>query len=47
MAIVMAGGGAPPQHVEQMNINRPFLVAIRDHGTGSIFFFGRIVDSTT
>lgn len=42
--IATGGGGSPPPHIEQMNVNRPFLVALRDHVTGSILFFGRIVD---
>ena len=46
-AIIAAGGGLPPKHIEQMNVNRPFLMALRDRVTGSILFFGRIVDPTS
>jgi serpin B len=45
--VATGGGGGPPPHIEQMNVNRPFLVALRDRVTGSILFFGRIVDPTS
>ena len=43
-AIMATGGGLPPKHIDQMNVNRPFLMALRDRVTGSILFFGRITD---
>lgn len=46
-AISLSGGGLPPKHIEQMNVDRPFLLGLRDRVTGSILFFGRIVDPTS
>ena len=33
-----------PGRMAQMNVNRPFLFAIRDTVTGTVFFLGRILD---
>jgi serine protease inhibitor len=33
-----------PSEIARMNVNRPFLLAVRDEPTGSILFLGRVTD---
>jgi serpin B len=42
-AVVMAGTGMPGETVT-LNVDRPFLFALRDRQTGAILFLGRIVE---
>jgi serpin B len=44
-AIAVCGAGMPPKPVEIV-IDRPFYVLIRDNPTGTLLFFGRVVEPT-
>ena len=43
-SIGMVTTAAPTSNPFQMNVDRPFFVAIRDHKTGTVLFMGTIVD---
>jgi serpin B len=43
-SIGMVTTAAPTSNPFQMNVDRPFFVAIRDHRTGTVLFMGTIVD---
>jgi serpin B len=42
-AVVMEAGSAPPEPIT-LDVDRPFLFALRDTTTGAIVFLGRITD---
>jgi serpin B len=42
-AVIAAGAGLPPPPIA-ITVDRPFLFAIRELGTGQIVFLGRVVD---
>jgi serpin B len=42
-AVEIAAGAAPSQPVT-LHVDRPFVFAVRDTGTGAILFLGRVVD---
>ncbi len=44
-AVLILGAAAPEEPVE-FTVDRPFLFLIRDLGTGTILFIGRVVDPT-
>jgi serine protease inhibitor len=46
-AVVMCGGSAAPTDVVDLNVDRPYLYAIRHVATGAVLFLGRVVDPTT
>jgi serine protease inhibitor len=43
---VIVGGNAMPSPTQTVNVNRPFLVFIRDIPTNSVLFAGRVTDPT-
>ena len=43
-AVVMVGTAAPSEPPVTLEIDRPFLVAVRDVPTGAVLFLGRIAD---
>jgi serpin B len=44
-ATVIGGvGNAMPVNMKTVNVDRPFLFLIRDHGTGAVLFLGRITN---
>jgi serpin B len=43
-AVVMALAGGPPAEPTEIRADRPFIFAIRDLGSGTILFIGRVVD---
>ncbi len=44
-AVIGADAGvSPPSKPEVMNVDRPFVFLIRDHGTDSVLFVGRVLD---
>jgi serpin B len=45
-AVIMRLTSAMPTEQVQLNIDRPFLFAIRDRATGAILFLGRVTDPT-
>lgn len=42
--VEMLAGSAPPEEPFHMTMNRPFVLAIVDHETGSILFIGTIIN---
>jgi serpin B len=45
-AVVMRATSAMPTEQVELNVDRPFLFAIRDRATGAIIFLGRVTDPT-
>jgi serpin B len=45
-AVVMAAASAQPTQPVTVKVNKPFLFAVRDTGTGAILFLGRVTDPT-
>ena len=45
-AVVMAASAAPSEPV-QLTVDRPFMFQIKDATTGSVLFFGRVMDPAT
>jgi serpin B len=45
-AVVMEAGSAPPEPIT-LDVDRPFLFALRDTTTGAIVFLGRITDPSS
>jgi serpin B len=44
-AVIMRAAGAPLE-VEQLTVDRPFLFALRDVGTGAVLFAGQVTNPT-
>lgn len=44
-AVIVRAAGLPAQPVELV-IDRPFIFALRDLGTGALLFLGRVIDPT-
>ncbi|MFC7044083.1 serpin family protein [Halobacteriaceae archaeon GCM10025711] len=42
---VVAGGTSAPTDPFEMTVDRPFHVLIRDRETGTVLFYGRVVDA--
>lgn len=42
-AVEMATGGGAPEWIT-LKVDRPFLFALRDRGTGAVLFLGRVMD---
>ncbi len=43
-AVGMAGGAYGGQQIVELTIDRPFIFLIRDRGTGTVVFLGRVLD---
>ncbi|HEX7492051.1 MAG TPA: serpin family protein [Candidatus Limnocylindrales bacterium] len=43
-AVAMAAGASPPTQQVTVKVDKPFLFAVRDTGTGAILFLGRVTD---
>jgi serpin B len=44
--LILLPTAPPPEKMEVMTINRPFVFLIRDLDTGTILFVGRVLDPT-
>jgi len=45
-AAAATGGEMAASHGPTIEVNRPYLYVIRDRGSGTILFIGRVVDPT-